>query len=110
MNPTPGGLRLLLVKRPSPGFWAILDHRRVRLSAFPDEFPVPDAVGLIQGPAAAVFAAADLAEKAAAVRVAEIKGVCPSHISVIAVYGDTSAVNAALGAVAAGMEEMSFHG
>ena len=110
MNPAPTGLKLLLVKRPSPGFWAILEHRRVRLPTFPEEFPVPDAVGLIQGPAAAVFAASDLAEKAAAVRVAEIKGVCPSHISVIAVYGDTSAVNAALAAVVAGMEEVAFRG
>lgn len=105
-----GGLKLYLVKRPSPGFWAMLEQRRVRLPTFPDPFPATDAVGLIQGPAAAIFAAADLAEKAAAVWVAEIKGVCPSHIAVIAVYGDTSAVSAALAAVEADLGEVFFHG
>jgi ethanolamine utilization microcompartment shell protein EutS len=92
-------LQLYLVKRPSTGFWAILENRRVKLDTFPEAFSAPDAVGLMQGPAAAILAASDIAEKAASVRVAEIKGVCPSHITVIALYGDTSAVAAALSAV-----------
>ncbi len=74
------------------------------------EFSVPDVGGGVQGPAAADFAASDLAEKAAVVRGSEIKGVCPSPISVIAVYGDTSAVSAALAAVEADLPEVLFHG
>jgi predicted ATP-grasp superfamily ATP-dependent carboligase len=93
------GLNLRLVKRPSKGFWGILEHRRVQSDHFESYKTPPDAVGLIQGPVASILAASDIAEKAAAVQVAEIRGVCPTHMTVIAVYGDTSAVEAALDAV-----------
>ncbi|HID26230.1 MAG TPA: cytidylate kinase, partial [Methanosarcinales archaeon] len=52
---------------------------------------IPDAVGLVQGQVSAILAASDIAEKAAAVQVAEIKGMCPTHMTLIALYGDTSA-------------------
>ena len=107
MNHLP--LKLHLVKRPSAGFWAILESRRVRLPNISEPFPLPDAVGLMQGPAASILAASDIAEKAAAVKVAEIKGVCPSHITVIAIYGDTSAVAAALSAIQNNFQETIFH-
>ncbi len=93
------GVSLRLVKRPSKGFWAILEGRRVDSSYFEKYQQPTDAVGLIQGPVAAILAASDIAEKAAAVQVAEIRGVCPTHMTLIAVYGDTSAVEAALQAV-----------
>ncbi|MDN5280702.1 MAG: hypothetical protein PWR01_4667 [Clostridiales bacterium] len=95
----PAGVSIRLVKRPASGFWAILEHRRIESKHFEDYKTPPDAVGLIQGPVASILAAADVAEKAAAVQVAEIRGVCPTHMTVIAVYGDTSAVEAALRAV-----------
>lgn len=88
-----------LIKRPSKGFWAILENRRVESDHFDSYASPPDAIGLIQGQVASILAAADIAEKAAAVQVAEIRGVCPTHMTVIAVYGDTSAVEAALKAV-----------
>lgn len=88
-----------LINRPSKGFWAILENRRVDSEYFTKLAQPSDAVGLIQGPVAAILAASDIAEKAAAVQVAEIRGVCPTHMTVIAVYGDTSAVKAALSAV-----------
>ena len=92
-------MNIRLIKRPTQGFWAILESRRVK-TPYLDEIPVlPDAVGLIQGPVASILEAADLAEKAAAVKVAEIRGVCPSHMSLIAIYGDTSAVGASLEAI-----------
>ncbi|HNX75354.1 MAG TPA: BMC domain-containing protein [Candidatus Rifleibacterium sp.] len=93
------GVTLRLVKRPSRGFWAILEGRRVDSHYFEKYQQPTDAVGLIQGPVAAILAASDIAEKAAAVQVAEIRGVCPTHMTLIALYGDTSAVEAALGAV-----------
>jgi ethanolamine utilization microcompartment shell protein EutS len=93
------GVTLRLVKRPSRGFWAILEGRRVDNNYFEKYQQPTDAIGLIQGPVSAILAAADIAEKAAAVQVAEIRGVCPTHMTLIAVYGDTSAVEAALDAV-----------
>ena len=93
------GVTLRLIKRPSQGFWAILENRRVKSDHLGKEMAPTDAVGLIQGPVSSILAAADIAEKAAAVNVAEIHGVCPTHMTVIAVYGDTSAVEAALQAV-----------
>ena len=102
------GLSLRLVKRPSKGFWAILENRRVDSKYFKKYSTPTDAVGLIQGPVATILAAADIAEKAAAVQVAEIKGVCPTHMTVIAVYGDTSAVEAALDAVTYQLEDTEY--
>ncbi len=105
---TGGGVTLRLIKRPSPGFWAIFEQRRVRADADKAEMTVPDAVGLIQGPVAAMLAAADIAEKAAAVKVVEVRGVCPTHFTVVAVLGDTSAVAAALTAVAEDLDDTCF--
>ena len=93
------GVTIRLVKRPSKGFWAILEGRRVANQYFEKYKQPTDAVGLIQGPVSAILAASDIAEKAAAVQVAEIRGVCPTHMTLIAVYGDTSAVEAALQSV-----------
>jgi predicted ATP-grasp superfamily ATP-dependent carboligase len=102
------GLNLRLVKRPSKGFWGILEHRRIESTHFEAYEIPPDAIGLIQGPVASILAASDIAEKAAAVQVAEIRGVCPTHMTVIAVYGDTSAVEAALKAVSEEINQTKF--
>lgn len=99
MNRSAPGVSMRLVKRPSKGFWGILEHRRATSEHFQEYQNPPDAVGLIQGTVAAILAASDIAEKAAAVQVAEIRGVCPTQMTLIAVYGDTSAVEAALQAV-----------
>ena len=56
------------------------------------------AVGLIQTHLADLFAMADAAEKNANVLVMEIKGICPQHFSMIAIFGDTASVEAALDA------------
>lgn len=58
-----------------------------------------EAVGLIQGRLAHIIVAADVAEKAADVLVAEIMGSCQHHTVLIAVFGRTSAVKTALNAV-----------
>lgn len=54
------------------------------------------AVGLIQAQLADLFAMADAAVKNANVLVMEIRGICPQHFSMIAIFGDTSSVEAAL--------------
>jgi microcompartment protein CcmL/EutN len=56
-------------------------------------------VGLVQGQLAEMLMAADIAEKAAQVAVEEVRGICPQHITMIAVFGDIAAVEAALKAI-----------
>lgn len=58
-------------------------------------------LGLIQGPLASMITAADIAEKAASVEVAEVIGNCPQHITLVGVFGDISSVSEALKAVKA---------
>ena len=99
VNKAPSGVTLRIIKRPSNGFWAILENRRVKSDYFENPTRIPDAVGLVQGQVATILAASDVAEKSAAVQVAEIKGVCPTHMTLIALYGDTSAVEEALNAI-----------
>lgn len=54
------------------------------------------AVGLVQGKVIDMMAAADLADKVAPVFVSELYGLCPQHISMLAIFGDTEAVSSAL--------------
>ncbi len=59
----------------------------------------PSAIALIQGQLADILVAADVAEKSAAVEVDEIRGLCPQHMCMIAVWGDTASVREAVKAV-----------
>jgi microcompartment protein CcmL/EutN len=43
-----------------------------------------------------MFVAADIAEKAANVKVEEIRGICPQHFTMIAIFGDTASVDEAI--------------
>lgn len=55
-----------------------------------------DAVGLVMHNLPALFADADIAEKAATVTIAEIRGICPQHFAMIAIFGDTASVETAI--------------
>ena len=57
------------------------------------------AVGLVHSQLVDLFVMADTAEKNANVVVREIKGICPQHFSMIATFGDTSSVEAALNSI-----------
>lgn len=85
-------MKIEFIKSPSPGALAILARRSTTDSA-PGQ---AGAVGLVQGALAEMIAAADIAEKAASVRVEEIRGVCPQHVTLIAIYGDIAAVEHSL--------------
>lgn len=63
-----------------------------------DEFEF-DAIGLVQGYAIEMLAAADIAEKAAPVQVAEILGLCPQHFTLLGVFGAAESVETAISAV-----------
>lgn len=90
-------MKIEFIKSPSPGTMAILARRS---TGQPDVVPkTPGAVGLVQGALAEMITAADIAEKEAAVQVEEIRGVCPQHITMIAIYGDIAAVDCAITAI-----------
>jgi microcompartment protein CcmL/EutN len=48
-----------------------------------------------------MIAAADVAEKAANVRVFDLKGICPQHITMIGIFGNVADVKAGLAAIEA---------
>jgi len=89
-------VKIQFIKSPSPGTMAILARRRTGTGP---SAPTPGAVGLVQGALADMITAADIAEKAAQVEVEEIRGICPQHVTLIGIFGDIAAVDAALKAV-----------
>lgn len=86
-SPSKGTIRLLSRKIHDEQVKAILQKN------------MADAVGLIQGPLAEMIVAGNIAEKAANVEIAELMGTCPQHITVIGIFGETSAVLEATKAV-----------
>jgi ethanolamine utilization microcompartment shell protein EutS len=60
-----------------------------------------NSIGLIQGQLADIIVASDIAEKASNVFISEITGVCPQHMMLIGIFGDTAAVETAVRAVKA---------
>lgn len=68
-----------------------------------------ESVGLIQGQLAQIIVAMDVAEKAAEVKVAEVTGICPAHVVLIAVIGSAASVAAAMDAVKEYMEQNRGH-
>lgn len=55
-----------------------------------------DAIGLIQGKMLDMIYAGDIAEKAADVTVKDIRGNCPQHMIMMAIFGDTSSVESVI--------------
>jgi microcompartment protein CcmL/EutN len=90
-----------IIPHPSPGVFEFL-RQRVGVAgkkAF-SEAEVPfTAVGLIQGKLVDMIAAADVAEKAANVRVFDLRGLCPQHITMIGIFGDIADVKAGVQAI-----------
>lgn len=58
-----------------------------------------NAIGLVQTTVAGVLYYADLAAKSSKVFPVEIAGSCPQHITTLALFGDTSAVEMAMRAI-----------
>ncbi len=83
-----------MIKSPSPGTLDILFRRKGSASNIP--IADYDAVGLVQGRLIDMVFAADIAEKAAGVVVEDIKGHCPQNLIMIAIFGDTASVEAAI--------------
>nr|WP_246517042.1 BMC domain-containing protein [Clostridium aciditolerans] len=65
-----------------------------------------DAIGLVQGKLIDMIYAADIAEKAVGVTVEDIRGLCPQHMVLIGIFGDTASVEAALNEIKLKMKEV----
>lgn len=87
-----------IIKSPTNGTIEMLSRRR-SITQANQESKQYDTIGLVQGKLIDMIAAADLAEKSANVEVEEIRGVCPQHFVLLALYGDTASVEAAIKAI-----------
>jgi len=83
-----------IIKSPSAGTIDIL-MRRIGTGVY-KSLDCVDAVGLVQGRMIEMIFAADIAEKAVGVTVADVRGSCPQNMILIAIFGDTASVEAAL--------------
>jgi hypothetical protein len=92
-----------MIKSPSKGTMDILLRRKG--SGASVSIPCFDAVGLVQGRLIDMVVAADIAEKAVGVTVEDIKGTCPQNMIMIAIFGDTASVEAAIDEIKHEMNE-----
>ena len=83
-----------IIKSPSPGTLDILVRRKG--SGRKTAVETTAAVGLIQGRLIDMVVAADIAEKTVGVTVEDIKGSCPQNMILLAIFGDTASVEAAM--------------
>lgn len=83
-----------IIKSPSRGTLEILSRRKG--SGNVNKLESTDAIGLVQGRLIDMVCAADVAEKAVGVTVEDIRGSCPQNMIMLAIFGDTASVEAAL--------------
>jgi hypothetical protein len=95
-----------IIKSPSEGTIDIL-MRRIG-TGITKKMDCIDAVGLVQGRMIEMIFAADIAEKAVGVTVADVRGSCPQNMILIAIFGDTSSVEAAMQEIKRYSEEGIF--
>jgi len=90
-----------IISHPSPGVLEFLRQRvgTVGKKVFAEAEVSFTAVGLIQGKLVDMIAAADVAEKAGDVRVFDLRGLCPQHITMIGIFGDIADVKASVAAI-----------
>ena len=97
-----------IIKTPSPGTIDILMHRKGSPSSVrPDNI---DAVGLVQGKLIEMVVASDIAEKTVGVTVEDIRGSCPQNMIMLAIFGETASVEAAIRAIREDAEERKRKG
>ena len=90
-----------IISHPAPGVYEFLRQRvgAVGKKIFAEAEVPFTAVGLVQGKVVDMIAAADVAEKAADVRVFDLKGICPQHVTMIGIFGDIADVEASIEAI-----------
>lgn len=95
-----------MIKTPSAGTLDII-KRRMGAGSNLDLNGVA-AVGLVQGKMIETIYAADIAEKTVGVTVTDVRGCCPNNMIMIAIFGDTASVEAALQEIKLNMEEGKY--
>lgn len=90
-----------IIKSPSKGCINII-KQRIGKSVDIDDC---DDVALLQGKLLDMIFLADIAEKSTNVKVIDIRGNCPSHMVVLAIFGDTSSVEIAVKKIKEVMKE-----
>ena len=83
-----------IIKSPGQGTLEILSRRKG--SGMAKSRECVDASGLVQGRLIDMVCAADVAEKAVGVTVEDIRGNCPQSMIMLAIFGDTASVEAAI--------------
>lgn len=83
-----------IIKSPGQGTLELLSRRKGTGNAKPLERV--DVIGLVQGRLIDMVCAADVAEKAVGVTVEDIRGSCPQNMIMLAIFGDTASVEAAI--------------
>lgn len=86
-----------IIKSPTQGTLDILLRRKGSGSS--KSIEKPDAIGLVQGKMIDMVCAADIAEKSVGVTVEDIRGNCPQNMVLLAIFGDTASVEAAIEAI-----------
>lgn len=94
-----------IIKNPSPGTVDILMRRS---SGREEQMAHVGAIGLLQGKLIEMITAADIAEKAVGVTVRDIRGSCPQNMILLAIFGDTAAVESALSEISEKEENGSY--
>ena len=92
-----------IIKSPSKGTLDILMRRNGSPnSVYPEDV---SAIGLVQGKLIDMVVASDVAEKAVGVWVEDIRGSCPQNMIMLAIFGDTASVEAAMAQIKVRLEE-----
>ena len=95
-----------IIKHPSQGTIDILLRRKgSSRDVLPENI---DAIGLVQGKMIEMVVASDAAQKSVGVTVEDIKGSCPENMILLAVFGETAAVETAMRAIKDRLEETDF--
>lgn len=97
-------MNIRIIKSPTGGTIEMLNRRRTIVQPN-NQFKQYDSIGLVQGKLIDMVVAADIAEKSANVEVEEIRGLCPQHFVMIALFGDTASVEAAIKAIEEQLKE-----
>lgn len=92
-----------IIKSPSKGTLELIKKRMGILKEW--ELDNADAIGLIQGKMIDMVCAADIAEKAVGVQVFDVRGICPQHMTLLAIFGDTASVTDALSEIEKKLKE-----
>ncbi|MCI5698524.1 MAG: BMC domain-containing protein [Clostridiales bacterium] len=100
---------LRIIKSPSQGTKDLLKRRMGFYGKNSGDFvDMADAVGLVQGKMIDMVCASDIAEKASGVEVYDVKGLCPQHMTLLAIFGDTSSVKAAMSEIEDKVKEGTY--